>query len=126
MSDKRGWFLFGAKPAQSEAPDRAARLSGVHPNNGGVEEKKRSRLEVEGLFLGLDKREAEGTKPGRCAVSVPCATSRYAPKWAFSHLLAGASVRAYLGGKCLILIWLPPRDSNPDMLIQSQLTLALW
>jgi hypothetical protein len=24
--------------------------------------------------------------------------------------------------KCLILIWLPPRDSNPDMLIQSQLS----
>ena len=23
-------------------------------------------------------------------------------------------------GKCLIIIWLPPRDSNPDMLIQSQ------
>ena len=25
--------------------------------------------------------------------------------------------------KCLILIWLPPRDSNPDMLIQRQETL---
>ena len=25
-------------------------------------------------------------------------------------------------GKCLILNWLPPRDSNPDMLIQSQLS----
>jgi hypothetical protein len=24
--------------------------------------------------------------------------------------------------KPLILIWLPPRDSNPDMLIQSQLS----
>ena len=24
--------------------------------------------------------------------------------------------------KLLILIWLPPRDSNPDMLIQSQLS----
>ena len=24
--------------------------------------------------------------------------------------------------KSLILIWLPPRDSNPDMLIQSQLS----
>lgn len=24
--------------------------------------------------------------------------------------------------KCLILNWLPPRDSNPDMLIQSQLS----
>ena len=33
-----------------------------------------------------------------------------------------ASVRAYVMGKCLILNWLPPRDSNPDMLIQSQLS----
>ncbi len=25
-------------------------------------------------------------------------------------------------GKCLIIMWLPPRDSNPDMLSQSQLS----
>jgi hypothetical protein len=26
------------------------------------------------------------------------------------------------GRKCFIFNWLPPRDSNPDMLIQSQLS----
>jgi len=41
-------------------------------------------------------------------------------KMPFFDTFAKASVRAYLRGKCLILIWLPPRDSNPDMLIQSQ------
>ena len=58
----------------------------------------------------------------RCAVK--CAIPR-APKCAFKGLNAtcvSASVRAYFGGKCLILNWLPPRDSNPDMLIQSQLS----
>jgi hypothetical protein len=34
-----------------------------------------------------------------------------------SAVLEGATDR-----KLLILIWLPPRDSNPDMLIQSQLS----
>jgi hypothetical protein len=31
VSAKRWWFLFGAKSAQSETPVRAARPSGVHP-----------------------------------------------------------------------------------------------
>ena len=43
MSDKRVWVLFGAKPAQSEAPARAA-AERRPPEQGGVEEKKRSRL----------------------------------------------------------------------------------
>ena len=38
------------------------RLSSVHLNKGGVEEKKRSRLEVEGMVLGLDKRQEKGIK----------------------------------------------------------------
>jgi len=29
-------FWFGAKPAQSETPAGAARLSGVHPEEGAV------------------------------------------------------------------------------------------
>ena len=57
-----------------------------------------------------------------CAAGVPCALIRYALNRAFSLLIKSASVRAYSVGKCLILFWLPPRDSNPDMLIQSQLS----
>jgi hypothetical protein len=54
----------------------------------------------------------------KCAV-------RFALVYAKMGLFASsesASVRAYFRGKRLILIWLPPRDSNPDMLIQSQLS----
>jgi len=31
VSAKRGWVLFGAKPAHSETPVPVAQLSGVHP-----------------------------------------------------------------------------------------------
>lgn len=31
-------------------------------------------------------------------------------------------MQTYVKGKLLILKWLPSRDSNPDMLIQSQLS----
>ena len=71
MTNGVGFCLARNRRSPKRPPE--PRLSGVHPNNAGVEEKKRSRLEVEGMFLGLDKRQAEGAKPGRCAVSVPCA-----------------------------------------------------
>jgi hypothetical protein len=64
----------------------------------------------------------ESRKGTRCAVK--CAIPG-APKCAFKGLSVtnvSASVRAYVEGKLLILQWLPPRDSNPDMLIQSQLS----
>ncbi len=51
MSDKRGWVLFGAKPAQSEAPPEP-RLRGVHLNQGGVEKAP------EGLLWGALRNEA--------------------------------------------------------------------
>jgi hypothetical protein len=37
-SAKRGWVWFGAKPAQSEMPVRAA-ASGVHPEESEVEKR---------------------------------------------------------------------------------------
>ena len=36
-SAKRFWFMFGAKPAQSETPVRARGQAGVHPEQGAVE-----------------------------------------------------------------------------------------
>jgi hypothetical protein len=50
VSAKRSWFLFGAKPAQSETPAGAAQLSGVHPEeaewekNGEAHEFRKLRL----------------------------------------------------------------------------------
>jgi hypothetical protein len=35
-SAKRVWFVFGAKPAQSETPARARGQAGVHPEEGAV------------------------------------------------------------------------------------------
>ncbi len=35
-SAKRVWFMFGAKPAQSETPARARGQAGVHPEEGAV------------------------------------------------------------------------------------------
>ena len=37
-------------------------------------------------------------------------------------MVASASVRAIVKDKCLILNWLPPRDSNPDSLLQRQVS----
>jgi hypothetical protein len=39
-SAKRFWFMFGAKPAQSETPVRARGQAGVHPEEGAVEGKR--------------------------------------------------------------------------------------
>jgi len=35
-SAKRFWFMFGAKPAQSETPVRARGQAGVHTGEGAV------------------------------------------------------------------------------------------
>jgi hypothetical protein len=43
-SAKRGWVWFGAKPAQSETPVRAA-VKRRPPESGEVEKKRRSYLE---------------------------------------------------------------------------------
>jgi len=59
VSAKRGWVLFGAKPAQSEAPARAAPERRPH-EQGRSGRRKRSRLEVEGTFLELERRQEEG------------------------------------------------------------------
>jgi hypothetical protein len=45
-SAKRVWFMFGAKPAQSETPVRARGQAGVHPEEGAVERKTRSYLGI--------------------------------------------------------------------------------
>jgi hypothetical protein len=39
-SAKRVWFMFGAKPAQSETPVRARGQAGVHPEEGAVERRR--------------------------------------------------------------------------------------
>ena len=46
VSAKRGWGLFGAKPAQSETPVGAA-AKRRPPGRHGVEKKRRSYLEGE-------------------------------------------------------------------------------
>jgi len=39
-SAKRVWFMFGAKPAQSETPVRARGQAGVHPEERAVERRR--------------------------------------------------------------------------------------
>jgi len=53
-SAKRGWVWFGAKPAQSETPVRAA-AKRRPPGRGEVGKKKRSRLEVGSTLVVLER-----------------------------------------------------------------------
>jgi hypothetical protein len=47
-SAKRFWFLFGAKPAQSETAVRARGQAGVHPEEGAVERRREATLRDSG------------------------------------------------------------------------------
>ena len=60
---------------------------------------------------GLDKRRRRLDRYRMCP---------NAPNQDLKLLVASASERAYFGCKCLILNLMPPKDSNPYMLIQSQ------
>ena len=44
-SAKRFWFMFGAKPAQSETPVRARGQAGVHPEEDAVERRREATYE---------------------------------------------------------------------------------
>ncbi len=60
------------------------------------------------LFLGMQRGAAAFRGVREAKVTTNCY------HWSF--------LREVRRGKCLIINWLPPRDSNPDMLIQRQST----
>ena len=51
VSAKRFWFLFGAKPAQSETRVRARGQAGVHPEEGAV---GRRRAAINFRWIGVE------------------------------------------------------------------------
>jgi hypothetical protein len=63
-SAKRVWFMFGAKPAQSETPVRARGQAGVHPEEGAVERRR------EATYGWLEEQLREGSewKESSCVV----------------------------------------------------------
>jgi len=53
-SAKRLWFMFGAKPAQSETPVRARGQAGVHPEEAQWK-KDAKLLRAVGVLAGKDE-----------------------------------------------------------------------
>lgn len=53
-SAKRFWFIFGAKPAQSETPARARGQAGVDPEEGAVEKRREAYRRIAALVVILE------------------------------------------------------------------------